>query len=129
MLIVSSLGVDVGGASRRSAELHAFPVEAGLVAGAEYLQRTGFAHGIGANEDPVLPSGEAAEDPCFHGLGDTEAEVRFQAGQRVRRQTRALLEGYADFLGPVEVVGRGGDQAELERLTGGECATLGFFRA
>src|SRR6266498_4226946 len=96
----------------------AVPVESRLVAGAEYLQRAGLAHGIRAAENPVLPRGKAAEDARFHRLDDAEAQVRFHAGQRVGRQAGALLERDPDLLGPVELVGGGGDEAELERLAG-----------
>src|ERR1700681_1123748 len=35
--------------------LNAIAVELGSAAGAEYLESTGFTHGVGADENPVLP--------------------------------------------------------------------------
>src|SRR5437867_6822128 len=87
-----------------------FPIESRLVAGAEHLQRAGFAHRVRANENPVLPRGKAAEDACFHRLDDAEAKVGFHAGQRVGREAGALLERDADLVVPVELVGRGSDE-------------------
>ncbi len=55
----------------------------------------------------------------LHRLGAAEAQVRLHAGQRVGRQARALLERDADLVVPVEVVGRDGDEAELERRVRG----------
>ena len=97
-------------------------VEAGLLAGAVDLERALVADGVGPLEDPVLPRGEPAEDARRHVLLAGEAQVRFQAGERVGRHRGALLEGDADLVVPVDVVGRGGDEAELQRLVGVERA-------
>ncbi len=92
--------------------LHAFPVEFRLVAAAEHLERTGLAHGIRADEDPVLPRREPTEHARFHRLGAGEAQVGLHPGQRVGREACAFLERDADLVGPIEIVGRGGDEAE-----------------
>ena len=97
-----------------------FEVEAGLLAGAVDLERALLADGVRALEDPVLPGGEAAEDARHHVLLAGEAQVRLQAGQRVGRHRGALLERDADLVVPVDVVGRGGDEAERERGVGVE---------
>src|SRR5437016_820985 len=43
-------------------------IELRLLAGTVAAQRAGFADGVGALEDPVLPRGEAREDLGFHSL-------------------------------------------------------------
>src|SRR5437868_6732406 len=83
--------------------LDAVPVETGLVAAAEYLQRTVLADGVRPVEDPVLPCAQAAEDAGLHGLRRAEAQVGFEAGQRIGRQARAFLHGNADLVFPVDV--------------------------
>src|SRR5208283_5588882 len=77
------------------------PVEFRLAAGAEYFQRPRLAHGVGPDEDPVLPCRKAAEDAGFHRLDHAEAQVRLHAGERIRREARALLEGDANLVVPV----------------------------
>src|SRR5882672_12660860 len=96
--------------------LDAFPVEFRLGAGAVDLERALLAHRVRPVEDPVLPRGEAAEDAREHGLRAGEAQARLHGGERIGRKARALLEGEADLVVPVDVVGRRGDEAELERL-------------
>ena len=49
-------------------------------AGAVDFQRAVWADGVGADEDPVLPGGEAAEDARFQCFVGAEAEVGFEAG-------------------------------------------------
>src|SRR3954463_16061262 len=90
-------------------------VEHGLLAAAVATQRALFADGVGALEDPVLPGGEPGKDFRFHRLRPAEAEVRFQAGQPVGREARALFEEDADLILPVDVVEREGDETELSR--------------
>jgi hypothetical protein len=92
----------------------------------------GLADGVGADENPVLPGREAAEDAGFHGFAGAEAQVGFHAGQRVGREAGALFEDDADFVFPVQVVRRGGDQAEFQRgigaqrlADGGRAAAIG----
>ena len=58
-----------------------------------------------------------------------EAQVRLEAGERVGRHRRALLDGDADLVVPVDVVGRGGDEAERERGVGVERARRSLARA
>src|SRR5215813_12706005 len=73
---------------------------------------------IGPLENPVLPGGQARKNFRFHGLRPGEAQISFHAGERVRRETRALLAEHADLVVPVDVVEREGDEPEL----------LGLFR-
>src|SRR5437879_10397002 len=96
--------------------LDTFPVEFGFCSGTVDLQCTLFADGVRAVEDPVLPRGEAPEDARRHGLRPGEAQACLHRGERVGREARALLDRQADLVFPVDVVGRGGDKAELERL-------------
>src|SRR4030095_1883243 len=75
-------------------------VEARLLAGAVDLERTLLADRVRALEDPVLPRRQPTED--------------------ARRG--ALLDRDAALFVPVDVVGRGGDEAERERGVGVERA-------
>src|SRR5438477_2625393 len=95
--------------------LNPFPVEFRFGAAAVDLQGALLAHCIGAVEDPVLPGGEAAEDACLQGLGPGEAQACFHCGERIGREARALFDGEANLVFPVDVVRGGGDEAELER--------------
>src|SRR5204862_6916373 len=92
----------------------AFPVEFRLGPSTVNLQRALLAHGVGALEDPVLPGGEPAEDPREHRLRSGEAQARLHGGERIGREARALLDGEADLLIPVDLVRRRGDEAKLE---------------
>src|SRR5882762_9627899 len=87
-------------------------VEHGLLAGAVATQRALFADGVGALEDPVLPGGEPGKDFRFHRLRPAEAQIRFQAGEAVGGEARALFKEDADFVLPVDVVEREGDETE-----------------
>src|SRR3954468_6869906 len=95
--------------------LNAFPIELGLRAGPVNLQGALLADRVRAVEDPVLPRREAAEDAGEHGLRAGEAQARLHAGKRIGRKARALLDGEADLVFPVELVRRRGDEAELSR--------------
>src|SRR5258708_39001795 len=98
--------------------LDAIPVEFRLAAGAEYLQGARVAHGVGPDENPVLPGRQAAEYPRFQRLARTETQVRFHAGQGIGRQRAPLFEGDAYLLVPVQGVGSGSDESEgLRRRT------------
>src|SRR4051812_29362552 len=90
----------------------AVEVEAALLAGAVDLERALFADGVRALEDPVLPRGQAAEDTRRQVLAGPEAQVRFEAGERVGRHRGALLDRDPHLVFPVDVVGRSGDEAE-----------------
>src|SRR5690349_11821511 len=100
------------------------PVEAGPPAGAILSQRALRPGCVGPGEDPVLPRRQPPEDLGLRGLRAGEPVVRLHAGQRVRAETAPLLDGDADFLGPVDVVRRERDQAQplgilgLEELPG-----------
>src|SRR6478735_2659741 len=87
---------------------HSLRIEHGLLASAVAAQRTLFADGVGALEDPVLPGGEPGKDFRFHRFRAAEAQVCFQAGETVGREARALLEEDADFVLPIDVVEREG---------------------
>src|SRR6201991_1345017 len=93
--------------------LHPCHIELRLLAGAVAAERALLADRVGTLEDPVLPGGEAGENLRFHGLGPDEAEVRLHASEAVGRERRALLEEYAHFIVPVDVVERKGDEAEF----------------
>jgi len=102
------------------ARLYSFPVEPGFAAGPEYLERARLTHRIRPGEDPVLPGRQAPEDAGLQRLGAAEAQIRFHRGQRVGRQARALLQRDADFVIPVELIGRCRDQAQLQRFGCGQ---------
>src|SRR5262249_54338302 len=70
---------------------------------------------VRALEDPVLPAREAAEDLGLHRLGPPVPQVGFEAGHRVRREARSLLEGDAHLVVPVDGIGRERDQAGVAR--------------
>ena len=111
--------------------LHPRHVELRLLAGAVAAQRAVLADRVGTLKDPVLPGGEPGKDFRFHRLRPAETQVRLQAGEPVGREARALFEEDANFVLPVDVVEREGDEAELcgapgiEFLTGLE-ANLRF---
>src|SRR4051812_10339524 len=86
--------------------LNALPVELRLRASSVNLQCALLAHRVWTLEDPVLPSRQTTEDARQHGLGAGEAQARFHAGEGVGREARAFLNGEADFLIPVDVIGR-----------------------
>src|SRR2546430_3247945 len=88
---------------------HPLPIERRLLSFSIDLQSALLAHRVGTLEDPVLPRGEPPEDARLHRLAPAEAQVRFQAGERVGRHRGALLDRDADLVGPVDVVGCGGD--------------------
>src|SRR6516225_1545001 len=100
----------------------ALEVEARLLAGAVDLERALLADRVRALEDPVLPRRQPTEDARRQVLARAEAQVRFQAGERIGRHRGALLDRDADLVVPVDVVGRGGDEAERERSIGVERA-------
>src|SRR5215467_2101156 len=77
-------------------------------------ERAVLARRVGAGEDPVLPGRQAAEDLGLERLGADEAQRLLHAGQRVRRQRRALLDRDAELVLEVDVVGR--DRRDAERL-------------
>src|SRR5712691_6321103 len=91
---------------------HPFLVEGRLHAAAVELERALRADRVGALEDPVLPSGEPAEDLRLHGFWPGEAQVGFHAGQRVGREARALLQHDSELVVPVVGLDRAGDEAE-----------------
>src|SRR5712691_1697679 len=98
--------------SSRYWRLEPFPVELRLRSAAVDLQRAVLADCVRAAEDPVLPGAEPAEDSCLHAFLAREAQVRLQAGERVRRKARAFLERDAHFVVPVEIVRRDGHQSQ-----------------
>src|ERR1700731_1762054 len=86
--------------------LDALPVESSFVASSEDFERACFPNCIGPDEDPVLPGGKATENTCLHRLSGPKTQTRLHSGQRVRRETRALFESEANFIVPVEHIGR-----------------------
>src|SRR5450432_2830102 len=87
------------------------PVELGALGLSVERQRALLSRCVGTYEDPVLPCGEAREDLRLHRLGAAEAQVLLHARQGIRRHARALLEGDADLVVPVDVVGGIRDKA------------------
>src|SRR6185295_11301163 len=69
------------------------------------------ADGVGALENPVLPGREPAVNLGVERLGAGEAQGRFHPGERVGGERGTFLDGDADFVLPVEVVGSEGDEA------------------
>src|SRR6516165_4671575 len=94
--------------------LDAPPVELRLFALAVQLERPLVAHRVRTAEDPVLPGAEATEDPTLHRLPG-EAEIRFHARERVRRERGALLDRDPNLVAPVDLIGRRCDEPELQR--------------
>ncbi len=107
----------------------AVPVELGLVALAVNLERSVFANGVGALEDPVLPSGQASEHAGEQILRSVEAQIGFHACEGVWRHGHAFLDCDAHFVVPVDVVRVAGVQTKgvggvaVERLAD-DCAHL-----
>src|SRR5450755_4082248 len=96
------------------------PVVVRSLAGAVAAQRTLRPGRVGPLEDPVLPGGESPEDLRLVVFGTGEAEVGFHSGQRVGGEASPLLDDQAHLVGPVEVVGRFGDQAEARGVGCGQ---------
>src|SRR5690606_39712743 len=71
------------------------------------------ADGIRAVECPVRPGRGAPEDARLPRLVACETQVRLEPRQRIGRHRRTLLDRDAQLVGPVDVVERGGDEAEL----------------
>src|SRR5207248_112437 len=88
------------------------PTEVRLNAAAIALERAVVADRIGALEDPVLPRAQAAEDLGLHRLRAGEAQVCLHRAQRIRREAGAPLEHDPQFVVPVEILDRGGDEPE-----------------
>src|SRR5262245_61112680 len=97
-----------------SALSHPARVEHRLLAGAVALERALLADGVGALENPVLPSGEAGEDFRFHGLRAAEAQIGFEPGQAVGGKARALLQKHADLRSEERRVGKEGRAREAQ---------------
>src|SRR5277367_3219707 len=87
-------------------------IELRPLAGAVAAQRAVLANRVGALKDPVLPRRQAGKDFRFHGFGSDEAQIGFHAGERIGRETGALLEKHPDLVIPVDIVKRKGDKAE-----------------
>src|ERR1700761_6254470 len=84
--------------------LYALWVEIGPDTGPVTFKRPRLADRIGALENPILPSGQAAEDAGFHGFGANETQIGLQARQRVGRERGALFKDQAHLVIPVNVV-------------------------
>src|SRR6201999_2651939 len=109
--------------------LHPRRIELRLLAGPVAAQRAFLADRIGALEDPVLPGGETRKDFRFHGLGSDEAQIRFHAGQAIRREAGAFLEEYPHLVVPIDVVERKGYKSKRFGLLGIERLANMFTRA
>src|SRR5258705_6087623 len=101
---------------------YALLVELRLGSAAVDLQRPALAHRVRPLEYPVLPGTEPREDARLHRLLAGESQVRFETRQRIGRHAGTLFERDADLVVPVDVVGRGGDQAEWQGFVGSEHA-------
>src|SRR5690606_31382723 len=98
--------------------LAAIPVELRSLGPAVHREGALGTHGIGALEDPVLPSGEPREDLALHGFRTREAHGGFHPREWVRGQARSLLDRNAYVVLPVDLVGCNRDQAEGVGLAG-----------
>src|SRR5882724_2646106 len=96
--------------------LNSFPVEFHGRASSVNFQRSACADGVGADEDPVLPGGQATEDARLQSFPRTKSQVCFKPCQGIRRLRRTRLDGLADFVFPIEIIGRGGNQPGGKRL-------------
>src|SRR5882762_7726690 len=94
----SDLGADGHGCA---VPLHSLPIEFYWCASSVDLERAVGAYRVGANENPVLPRGETAEDAGFQRFVSAEAEIGFEAGEGVGRLCGAGLDGLAEFVFPV----------------------------
>src|SRR5262245_10969453 len=91
----------------------ALPIELRSPLLAVGLQRALLAHRVRPLKNPILPRREAAEDLRLERFGTRKTQVRFEAGERVRRQRGARLDGQAHFIVPVNLVGRERHQPRL----------------
>src|SRR2546427_12321505 len=92
---------------------HSPAVELAPLARAIHHERALRSDRVRALEDPVLPRRQPAEDLALERLRTAEPERRLQAGERVGREGRALLERDPHFVVPVDLVGREGHEARL----------------
>src|SRR5712692_10599587 len=100
----------------RARPLDSFPVEFHRRACAIYLQRSAGADSVRADEDPVLPGGEPAEDSRLKRFTRSKAQIRFEPREGIGRLRGTRLDGLTDFVFPVEIIRCGGNQARVERL-------------
>ena len=96
--------------------LDTIPVEFRFAASAEHFQSACFADGVGPDKNPVLPCRQAAKYARLQRLARTETQVRFHAGQGIRRQRAPFFERDANLVVPVERVGSGGDESQRLRI-------------
>src|ERR1700739_1859274 len=90
-------------------------VEARPLAGAIDLQRALLTDRVGTLENPVLPRGQAREDPRVKGFSTIEAQIGFHPGQRIGTHRDTLLDGDACFVVPIDIVRVAGDQPGVQR--------------
>src|SRR6266536_1896562 len=88
------------------------PMEARLDAAAVALESALGTGRVRALENPVLPRAKAAEDLRLHGFRAGETQVGLHGAQRIRREAGARLDHHPQFVVPVEILDRGGDEAE-----------------
>src|SRR2546430_17098755 len=94
---------------------HARPVELGLLARPKQLEGSVLADRVRPAEDPVLPGGEPAENTRRHALAAAEAQILFEARQRIGRERGALLDGDAQLIVPVDLVRGSGTEPQPQR--------------
>src|SRR5271170_2737988 len=90
------------------------PIEFSAGTGAIDLQGASRPHRVRPDENPILPRREPPEDPRMHGLAIAEAQVSLKPRQRIRGKRAASFDGEPDLVRPIQLVGREGDQAELQ---------------
>src|SRR5882672_4138012 len=115
----------LGMVSRAWATLGPPEVELRALGLAVHGERAALARRVGADEDPVLPGREPAEDLGGQRLRAGEAEVLLHAGERVGADGGPLFHGHAQLLLEVDVVGEDGGQAQLVRRGAVDRAFLG----
>ena len=106
-----------------------FPIESRLGPGAEQLERAVFAHGIGANENPVLPGRETSEDFRLQGLAPANRRFASRPVNASGDSAGALLDRESNLVFPVEFVGRGRDEPEFNAWSGPSGLPFAFARS
>src|SRR6266849_8715656 len=104
----------------RARPLNSFPVEFHRRSRSVYFQRSARADCVRADEYPVLPCGEPAEDSRLKRFRRSKAQICFESRESIGRLRGTRFNGLADFVFPVEIIGCGGNQARVERLARGK---------
>src|SRR5688500_2527612 len=93
-----------------------FPSEFRLGPTSKQFQRALLADGVGADEDPVLPGRQPAEDLRRYRFVAAEAQARFHSSERVGGEAGALFDREAKLVVPIELIGRERDEAGVHGL-------------